>query len=193
MAIGAPLAAVGSPLLPSALPLGSSRLSATGVGRRGVGNSRSGFLRLSRERLEHARDGEAERRPEPKQGKHFSARNLVTHIELPVSRLHWPLSPIKTIWCEHLLNICAARPTPFLWRYVMASAGSARKKGAASALVGLVLLIPTGELLSLLVSLEIPSTIHPTASSSDTAINWRTFALVTVAPDEGRRANCTRA
>jgi hypothetical protein len=105
MATGAPLAAMGPPFLPSALPLGFSRLSAAGVGRRRVGNGWSGFLRLGRERIEHARNREAECSPQPKQGKHFSARNVFTHIDLPVSRFRWPRSPIKTISCERRLNI----------------------------------------------------------------------------------------
>ncbi len=112
MATGAPLAAMGPPPLPSALPFGSSRLSAAGVGRGGVGNDWSGFLRLGRERLKHARNREAECRPQPKQGKHFSARNVFTHIDLPVSRFHWPRSPIKAISCEHRLNI----PWPYSQR-----------------------------------------------------------------------------
>jgi hypothetical protein len=105
MATGAPLAAMGPPRLPPALPLGSSRLSAAGVGRRGVRNGWSGFLRPGHDRLEHARNREAERRAQPKQGKHFSARNVFTHIDLPVSRFHLPRSPIKAISCEHRLNI----------------------------------------------------------------------------------------
>jgi hypothetical protein len=105
MATGAPLAAMGPPALPPALAFGSSRLSAASVGRRGVENGWSGFLRLGRERLKHARDREAERRPQPKQGQHLSARNVFNHIDLPVSRFHWPRSPIKAISCEHRLNI----------------------------------------------------------------------------------------
>jgi hypothetical protein len=105
MATGAPLAAMGPPALPPALAFGSSRLSAAGVGRRGVENGWSGFLRPRHERLNHPRNRESECCPQPKQGKHFPARNVFTHIDLPVSRFHWPRSPIKAISCEHRLNI----------------------------------------------------------------------------------------
>jgi hypothetical protein len=114
MATGALLAAMGPAPLPPALPLGSSSLSAAGVGRRGVGNGWSGFLRLGHERLKHSRNRESECRPQPKQGKHFSARNVFTHIDLPVSRLHLPRSPIKAISCEHRLNIPLPSPKPRL-------------------------------------------------------------------------------
>jgi hypothetical protein len=104
MAAVASLTAMAAPSFPSLRPRCPRGFSGAGGGRSGVQNGRSGFLRLGHYRLKHARKREAQCRPQAKQGKHFSARN-VFHIDLPVSRLFQPRTLIKTNSPEPRLNI----------------------------------------------------------------------------------------
>ena len=107
MAAVTSLMTMGAPPLPPLHPVGPGGLS--GRGGRGSG----GLLCFGLRRLQRRRQCEAQYRPEAKQGKRLSARNVFTHYPPPCFEALWLRSPIK----NHFVARGAEWTSPNVPRY----------------------------------------------------------------------------